>query len=343
MKFVASIATNPARIYRIRDSWKESGDPRNPLARIIVTPLFCRPGTLNAARELSEAGSQVYFDSGGYYVQQNKIGYHELYWELLQFYRANRWADWYVLPDYVPTSQDDEETVWRKVRETASFSRLFFLDLPDDLKPRAIAVVQGHTLAQIEYCLETYVALGIRYIGFGSFGTIGKNNEVNSLTKNNRILDIVQYLSRLAQRHGQRVHFFGIGAPATLALFHQLQAESFDSSTWMKSAGFGQVFFPLTRGFNVTYRKYVHGFQKSLSEDEFHWLKALTGHECRFCRSLAQLRESEHARRMHNLACVLDSVALLESGDEERIARIYQEGSPYYRNEYRKWQKLHVV
>jgi hypothetical protein len=69
--------------------WDEGGDPRNPFAAILVTPLFAAPSTLRLIREeLKERrGATVYFDSGGYYVQQGKISFDNLYSSLRSYYQ----------------------------------------------------------------------------------------------------------------------------------------------------------------------------------------------------------------------------------------------------------------
>ena len=87
-------------------------------------------------------------------MQQGRVAYKELYGLLMDFYRQNRWADWYVLPDLVPTSQDDPETVEYKVRATVTVSRLFYDELPSDLQDRALPVVQAHTKGQVMDCIR---------------------------------------------------------------------------------------------------------------------------------------------------------------------------------------------
>src|SRR5690606_25614368 len=122
-------------------------------------------------------------DSGGYYVQIGKLKYEELYMPLLEAYRANKWADVYTLPDHVPLSQDSPAVVAQKVRDTIDYSTHFFNEMPDELKSRAMPVVQGHTFEQVDACLTAYLKLGVRWIGFGSFGTTGAKNEVNVTTQ----------------------------------------------------------------------------------------------------------------------------------------------------------------
>ncbi len=105
MKFVASITAESAnRIKTLRNLWTETGDVRNPFSDVLITPLFTSLSTLDLVNKNKVSGEihKVYFDSGGYFVQTGKITYQDMYWRLLNFYRHNNWADYYVLPDDVP-------------------------------------------------------------------------------------------------------------------------------------------------------------------------------------------------------------------------------------------------
>ena len=64
------------------------------------------------------------FDSGGYQVQMGKISYGELCKRLREIYERETWADFYVLPDNVPTSQDADFEVEQKVKETLAMGEL---------------------------------------------------------------------------------------------------------------------------------------------------------------------------------------------------------------------------
>src|SRR5579885_2409539 len=134
----------PSDIRKIRRLLAKANPENDPLAHVLTTALFMNKEALDMVRELqTEHGSQICFDSGGYYVQVGKIGYHELYMKLLNCYRSHRWADRYVLPDYVPLSSDSIAEVEEKVRETVYYSCLFFEEMPDELKPKAMPVVHG--------------------------------------------------------------------------------------------------------------------------------------------------------------------------------------------------------
>lgn len=328
MQFVASVTRNASDIRKISRLWRESGDSRNPLKNVLITPLFTPPSTLKLIREMREKGEieQVYFDSGGYFVQMGRLSYEDMYWYLLQFYRANDWADWYVLPDYVPLSSDKEDEVWYKVRRTADGSKLFFLEMPSSLRGKALPVVQGNESRQIEYCLETYVRLGVQQVGFGSFGTNGKSSSVNSVTSNS--LRILGELSEILMQEKLNLHAFGVGNPPVIYLLNQAGVDSFDSVGWMKTAGFGKIFMPLTRAYNVTYRDPM---ARGLKEDAFNTLKELSNHDCYFCQSFPQLRESRDYRVMHNLTVVLDTLEMIDKGvDSNLVERILQTYSPTY-------------
>jgi hypothetical protein len=164
----------PSDIRRLQKHVEIAQVSVDPLQNVLITPLFVERGSVELVQQMAEQGRFVMFDSGGYYVQRGRLRYEELYMPLLTTYRKNRWASVYTLPDHVPTSQDTPEIVDLKVKDTIRFSKLFFEEMPDDLKPRAMPVVQGHTYKQVDACLRAYIRLGVKLIGFGSFGTQGR-------------------------------------------------------------------------------------------------------------------------------------------------------------------------
>lgn len=336
LQFFTALTLCPSDIRKICQLLDEHNVAPNPLRHILVTPLFVQEESLRRIKALKERqGSTVMFDSGGYYVQIGKLAYNELYYPLLQFYRKNPWADVYTLPDHVPTSQDTEGDVARKVRETVRYSTLFYQELPSDIQMRAMPVVQGHTFEQVNYCLEVYLSLGVRYMGFGSFGTVGKNSEVNVATYS--AVNLAKYVVKVARANEIRVHFFGLGAPALTAMIHGVGASSFDSSSWIKSAGFGQIYLPFTRGYNISHRNGQSELQRGITVEKFHELRLLTGHYCPFCSSVNELQRRKLYRALHNLLTIQETVDLVNSEDHHTIKTIYESGSPRYRQEYEKW------
>ena len=326
LHFVASVTRGASEIRRIRTLWEESGDVRNPLLRVLVTPLFTPPSTLRLIRQMRETGavSEVWFDSGGYYVQMGRITYDEMYVRLLDFYRANTWADCYVLPDYVPTSSDSYDDVWHKVRRTADGGALFWSEMPEQLKPKALLVIHGHDVHQAEYCVARYLAIGARRVGFGSFDTNGKANSVNSVTSAS--LDLMIHLRSILHQSGIPLHAFGVGTPPVIYLLHKIGISSFDSVGWMKTAGYGKIYMPFVRAYNITYRD---SGARGLSYDAFQKLKQVTGHSCYYCQSFETLRRDRFARIMHNLTVVLDTVQNVRE-DRVVVSRLFRQYSPYY-------------
>lgn len=324
MQFIASITREPYQIRKLLRLWLEGGDKRNPFARVLITPLFTHPRSLTLIRDMKATGQieQVYFDSGGYFVQTGRIDYYEMYWRLLRFYEANDWGDWYVLPDHVPSSSDDLDTVWSKVRETAQLSCQFYHEMPIPLQERALPVVHGHSIEQVEYCLKMYTDLGVQRVGFGSFGTGGKGNGVNTLTPH--ALSSLSLLSNLLAQQGIHVHAFGVGTPPVIYLLDKVGVHSFDSVGWMKTAGFGKIYMPLVRAYNITYND---PNARGLTEERFNILKAETGHSCYFCRSFDQLVKERDLRMMHNLTVILDTIELLEKDTNLTLLQTY---SPRY-------------
>lgn len=327
MNFVASITRHPGEIRKIKELWHHSGDQRNPLARVLVTPLFTPASSLELIRALRENGDigKVIFDSGGYFVQTGRIKYEEMYQRLLDFYGDNRWADHYVLPDYVPLTSDSPDDVWYKVRTTADRGCLFYSEMPADIRSKALPVVQGHTIDQIRYCLNRFLSLEINTIGFGSFATGGKASSVNSVTRDS--LEFVAELAQVLSKRGIGLHAFGVGTPPVMFLLHQAGVSSFDSVGWMKTAGFGKIYMPFVRAYNITYHDRT---ARGLQEHEFNELKSLTNHTCYFCQSFASLAESRDYRIMHNLAVILDTLEQLSSAPSPEIKSILKRFSPQY-------------
>ena len=336
LEFFASITAAPSDIRKIERLTYAANAKSNPLARVLTTPLFQSADALRLIRKLQEErGSQICFDSAGYYVQVGKIAYHDLYMKLRDCYRANQWADRYVLPDNVPTSSDSDADVEEKVRETVSYSCLFFQEMPDDLKPKAMPVVHGRTRTQVEYCLEHYLKLGVSWVGFGSFGTTGKNNEQNIATQS--AVENARHVVQIATERGVKVHLFGLGAPALVSMIHGIGAASFDSASWYKSAGFGQVQLPLTRSYNITYQNGLSELQKGITWDDFCHLKSITDHACIYCAEYETLAGAKMHRVVHNLLAVGESVEIVNRRQFERARAIYAHGSPKYREEYERW------
>jgi hypothetical protein len=336
LKFFASLTDGPSvfrNTIKLLDGLPASA--QSAFNSVLATPIFLNENALAILHRIKGDGGAICFDSGGYYVQVGKIDFYDLYRRVLATYKQHQWADWYILPDYVPTSADSHEDVLFKVKETVSFSSLFFSEMPDALKARAVPVVHGRTIQQVEYCLEHYIRLGVRAVGFGSFPTCGRGQEANVATIG--ALKNVQGIVRVAERSGLRVHLLGLGAPSLVAMISGIGATSFDSASWIKSAGFGQVHLPFLRGYNITYRSSVSEIQKGITWERFSELKALTGHNCPYCESYEILTARKMHRAVHNLLCITEAVQMVNDGQLERINAIYQNGSPKYREAAAQW------
>ena len=83
--FVASLTACGADLAQMIRLWEAHGHGR-PFQRCIITPLFTYPGAFEHVRYLHERwGVEVIFDSGGFFVQQEKIRYEELFARLMEF------------------------------------------------------------------------------------------------------------------------------------------------------------------------------------------------------------------------------------------------------------------
>ncbi len=316
MQFVASATLKRADLRGLLDRWDRFGNGADPFANIILTPLpgLSEPTTVQYVREHFVGRSRIWFDSGGYFVQHGEIAYEDLYRRLLVYYKENGWADVYVLPDYVPSSDLDDQEVEARVRATIAVARLFSADLPSDLRSSALPVVQGRTREQVLACVEAYRDLGYRTIGFGSFDTSGAGKDINLLTR--RALGNLEFVLELARYFDLRVHAFGVGTPALIPTLHALGVSSFDSSCWIRTAGFGNVLLPFLGRRNVSHGMLKEVGGASYTADGFAAMKELTGHACPFCASFERLQSNRLDQALHNLLCIQDTVTTLEAGLE---------------------------
>lgn len=329
MQFVTSLTIEASLLKRLLKLWDEGGDKRNPFKAILVTPLFASSTTLRIIRdELKEKrGSLVYFDSGGYYTQQGKLTFDNLYRVLRDYYKNpnNQWADWYVLPDHVPTSSDTTEIVEEKVHNTITAAKMFFNEAPSKIQPNCIPVIQGHNIRQVNDCISTYSQLGIKYIGFGSFGTNGLNSSINVTDK--RSASIVQHIVQEFCNGDVRIHTFGVSTPPVIYAFQKIGVYSFDSLAWQRSAGFGKVYMPFTRAYNVSHRSTRNA---AFTELEFNYLKKVTGHDCPFCENFRLLSNNRLYRSLHNLISILDTINPQNPLKQEDICFLIEWKSKHY-------------
>ena len=73
LSFFASITAAPSDIRKIERLVNEAQPTSDPLAQILTTPLFLSQAATDLIRRLKdERGSQICFDSAGYYVQVGK-------------------------------------------------------------------------------------------------------------------------------------------------------------------------------------------------------------------------------------------------------------------------------
>ncbi len=313
MDFVASMTHRPTELRQILQMWRDSGDQRNPFARTIFTPLFAQEGVRQLMTNEFQSSGGVIFDSGGYFVQQGVVTYEALYQRLKSYYEQNSWGSWYVLPDYVPTSNLSPAEVEERIQATITVSRLFFNEMPKELRSRALPVVQGYTREQVKACVDAYAELGVSYIGFGSFATSGDNNSINMV--NSQSLEMVTFVKEQAELRGLKLHLFGIGTPEVLFRFKGLGIDSFDSSCWSRTAGYGNVYLPFIGRRNISTRMMRDIGGEAYRQDEFVRLKEATRHDCPFCRDYETLKHNRIQQMVHNLFVLMDTVEGLNKGE----------------------------
>lgn len=329
IEFVASVGMiHPGGIASMVDHLEEDGYLQETLGRLMFCPLTASPGTTSATEHLSEQYDiRVLSDSGGYESQVNdEYSMRDIYQFDKQYYLENDWIDEYVLPDVVPVAADDEQTVEHKVQDTISLARMLYRELPESKQRRAVPVVQGHTRQQIVDCLDAYTELNrIEKVGFGSFSTGGVNGGVNQLTENN--IELLQFVVHEAHKHDLDVHAFGIGGPTSVPILQWCGVDTFDSTGWVRSAGYGNVFFPFKSRVNITHLRNRSG--ESVFASDFAEIKRQTGHDCPYCASFTDLKDDRTLRVLHNLVVMHEVTDRAESQSPEDLLDIMNPNSRY--------------
>lgn len=305
--FVASITATYTDIKNLIEIWEREAHKEKPFERCIITPLFIEAKSFELVKYIHDKwGVEVIFDSGGFFVQQEKIKYDELFSKLLNLYPKNDWAEGYVLPDFVPTSRQSEAEVNERVYVTAAEGIKFLNRLPTEFRHRVIGVLQGHTPEQLKHCLEAYMNNGLHRIGFGSFDTTGTNAEINILTNDaaSRLEFVRRWIIAAFQKFKIEnipdLHLFGVSSPNIINEFNQYLATSFDSSGWMRTAGFGNVYLPFQGRKNVTHIGSALRNGEGLSAAQFYADCERTNHHCQFCKDFRRLQKDRFARMLHN-------------------------------------------
>ena len=332
--FFASATIAPGEIRKIYELWHTHAHdfhwPRgkpNPFQRLLISPVLASPSTLAFVRELKRTGEteEVMFDSGGFFVQKGDITYNELYSKLLEIYRNENWGDIYILPDNPPLSKDSIQDTEDKIRQTVEGSVSFAYQLPVELREKVMPVIHAKSPAHLEYCLENYghLMFDSHRIGFGSFSTMGATNSINRVNAG-----VLRLLDDLAPRlNGSQLHSFGISTPPAIFCLASVGVKTFDSNGWMRSGGYGKIFFPFTFGRMIDCK--TRGYAR-IHSDELEPLKLDTGHRCPFCESFNEVSDAtgRWLRIMHNLTVMTE----LETYHRQPQWEIFKEHSgPYYR------------
>jgi len=322
LTFVASITASSRDIGCLIKIWETEGVGK-PFEKCIVTPLFIEAKSFEYVKYMQRSwGVKVIFDSGGFFVQQGKIAYDELFARLLKFYLQNDWGNIFVLPDYVPTSKNTAQEVQERVLVTAAEGIKFFKRLPLELRSRAMGVLQGRTPEHLRHCLDAFLGSGVQHLGFGSFDTGGAQSEINLMTNDAaRRLDFVRDMLQEKFVKYQiedlpSFHLFGVSAPNVVEKFRAYLATSFDSSGWMRTAGYGNIYLPFKGRRNVTHGSSSLLNGPGLSASEFYAQCEHTKHQCPFCKDFKRLQQNRFARMLHNTMVFQEMVAAI---NEEKI------------------------
>lgn len=326
MKMVVSLTVDNSFLTKAISLLDEYSLAEKVLESVLVTPLYTSHGTMELIQNFkTNYGSEIYFDSGGYYAQQGKIEYWDMYNKLLNYVLdpSNQWADWYILPDHPPISTDPREVVESKVNKTIFGSKLFYEKIPNNLKSKCIPTVHGRGIDHLNKCLKEYNQFD--YIGFGSFSTGGTNANVNIVDPES--MTYVRHINQILKEEGKRLHLFGVSSPPVIYLFDLIGAYSFDSMAWLRSAGFGKVFLPFIRAYNITHNT---ARNSAFTRSEFEQLKEITNHTCPFCENIKDLQDNRYYRALHNIMVMRDTVSEKSGLQKKQVISLIEEYSNHY-------------
>lgn len=331
LKFFIPATTSRDHLLKFASLLENKEQPHTyPFAQTIVSPLFCRPSTLDIIRINSKHGC-VIFDSGGFYVQQGRVTLSDLTRQLRSYYSENDWANHYVLPDDPPTPKDSPQVAEERSRRTLVESTRFYSSLPNNLQQKAIGVIHSISEKHLQELIDQYLAIGVSYLAFGSFGMSGPSLAINRVTYSS--LEVLIHLSNKVRKANAQLHVFGVGSPAQMVIFHALGISSFDSSGWLRTAAFGSIYMPFLGAFNISNRTKLRSRQ-CVDEIDFKRISEDTAHSCKFCRDFNLLRENWINRALHNLLVMKETVAMVNSKSalaiEPYIEQLLRKYSPQF-------------
>jgi hypothetical protein len=326
MQFYPSMTVSPSLIDEMHEELSSRYGTLDPLKPLIYTPIATGDKLTEKLSELSEEGFEIMFDSGGYHIQTNNGDFEDLYQYIMPFYKKNRWGHRYVLPDNVPLSDDDNTTVNQKVKETRTNARLSYYFLPDELKSKAVPVIQGSTYEHVTECVETYAELDqVQTVGFGSFETFGNNNGVNIISED--VAATLRYAVNLTHEQGLELHAFGVGGPTVIPVLDYLGVDSFDCSSWIRAGGYGEIYFPFKSPMHVSHDTDRNG--PKVFREDLNRLRVESGHDCPFCSSYTELRDSRISRILHNLIVLKEMSAQVSEYTMDEVITQMNDRSRY--------------
>lgn len=288
------------------------------LGNILLNPLIMRRDILNLLKEYCSEIKDIMVDSGAFLVQQGRLDYSQLLCRIEKVYSELPCASWYVLPDYIPLSQDDDSTVERKVELTVGNALRLADKLGDSVRHKLIPVVHGRTMAHFHKCINAYARMKVKRIAFGSLVTNGPSNGINSLSR--RTIDTLADILTLANKHALEVHLFGISGPTHLLICRLFGVSSVDSSAWNRIAGYGLIYLPFLRSFHITAGA---RHSKSYSMSQIERMLSVAAPDFSLLPQHA-LKTCMYSRSLHNWKCLhymTECVSSIKPSLREAIAR----------------------
>ncbi|MEM4591735.1 MAG: tRNA-guanine transglycosylase [Nitrososphaerota archaeon] len=233
--------------------------------------------------QLLEFNGLVLMDSGGFkFIKTNKINITPEI--LIQLYEKSR-PDIGVVLDHPVTPHLSPRDVGKRVTQTLRNTRRMA-----ELKRgeyELMPVIHGYDMRLRERYIKKLQHIGVFNI-YGVGGIVPLL--LPTLGGGGSIYDVVRIIAHTRWLLPDKlIHAFGVGTPLVMHIVFYAGADSFDSISWLKSAGYGYVFLPGSSQRSI----------KRIDKEERMVLEAC---ECPACRKtgVEGLRRSYAARAIHN-------------------------------------------
>ena len=319
---------------KIQEGWDEKskdfnwdGIPPKPLRSLLITPSLhvAKSGKIQEYlydlkdKKDKEEIEKIIFDPGIHQID-SKYSSDELLELNKNLYSQLDWADYYLL-------QTNSEL--ENLENIISDNLKLYERLPEKIQQKVVPVLQANHLDDIDLQLEKYKDLHEQANhNLVSFACV--SNKIRKSSKH-IFLNNLLILDRIKSK-GFQAHHLGTGNPAFVFVlkYLDLNVDSYDNTTWIRSAGFNCILFPYHQTIELKKKNGKSRIHLIETQQDLDKYKEKVSHDNPFCKSLEELQESRTVRALHNLV-VYDQLNSIYERDNMDLEKL-KEASPDYYN-----------